>query len=400
MPHLHRIMSIVGFAALLFAAGYATLNVIAVVVWRLRRPTIPAPDRPPPVSILKPLCGSESGLYEHLRSFVSQNHPDFQVIFGVRDHNDPACLVVARLQAEFPLASIDLIVNPQLHGSNYKVSNLINMLPAARHDILLMADSDGSVGPDYLTQVCAPLVDAKVGLVTCAYRGTPTNSIWSRLGAMYVNEWYMPSVLMSSLLGFEGYVSGQTVCLRRATLQQIGGLAIVANDLADDYRIGELIRHLRLNIVLSSYLVSGEHDEPRLESLMSHEVRWMSTIRVLRPRSFRWMFLTFSLPLAAMGLALSASDGWNWPMATILFWVTVAARLILHVASRVQGRLAPFADLWLIPLRDLLLCVVWCRSVLTSRVRWRGGEFDVDARGVMSARTRECRSALTQRPII
>jgi ceramide glucosyltransferase len=383
MPIIHRVMTVIGIAALVFAAGYASMNMLAVLLWRRRRPTERGGAWPPPVSVLKPLCGAEPGLYEQLRSFVRQDHADFQVIFGVRDRSDPACLVVRRLMAEFPLLPIDLIVNSQLHGSNYKVSNLINMLPAARHDILVMADSDATVEPDYLTHICAHLVDARVGLVTCAYQGMPTASVWSRLGAMYVNEWYMPSVLLTALFGYQGYVSGQTVCLRRSTLERIGGLPAIANDLADDYKIGELVRHLGLRTVLSSYLVSGEHHEPHLDTLLSHEVRWMSTIRVLRPRSFRWMFLTFSLPLAGLGLILSTADGWMHPMARALFWTTVAARLVLHVIHRIDGQRALLADLWLVPLRDLLLCVVWCRSLFTSRVRWRGGEFDVDARGVM-----------------
>jgi ceramide glucosyltransferase len=305
------------------------------------------------------------------------------VIFGVRDRADPACAVVCRLQDEFPAVSIDLVVNPQLHGCNYKVSNLINMLPSARHDIILMADSDARVGPDYLNRVCAPLEDPNVGLVTCAYQGIPTESIWSRLGAMYVNDWYIPSVLVTSLAGYQGYVSGQTVCLRRDTLTRIGGLSAIANDLADDYKIGELIRNLGLEIVLSSYLVSGEHHEPRLESLISHEIRWMSTLRVLRPLSYRWMFLTFSLPLAGAGYWLDTAGGGRHLLPLGLVAVTAVARLIVHLVHRVSRPCSLMSDLWLIPLRDLLLCVVWCQSFFTSRVRWRGGEFDVDAHGVM-----------------
>jgi ceramide glucosyltransferase len=383
MPIIHHVVTAVGIFALIFAAGYSSANMLAVIFWRRGSPTEQGGAWPPPVSLLKPLCGAEPGLYEQLRSFVRQDHADFQVIFGVRDRADPACVVVDRLMAEFPLLPIELVINPQLHGSNFKVSNLINMLPAARHDILVMADSDATVKPDYLTYVCSHLADPRVGLVTCAYQGIPTNSIWSRLGAMYVNEWYMPSVLLTALFGYQGYVSGQTVCIRRATLDQIGGLSAIANDLADDYKIGELVRNLGLEIVLSSYLVAGEHHEPRLESLLSHEVRWMSTIRVLRPRSFRWMFLTFTLPLAGLGLILSTADVWTHPVAPALFWTTVAARLVLHFVHRIGGRRALLADLWLVPVRDLLLCVVWCRSFFTSRVRWRGGEFAVDARGVM-----------------
>jgi ceramide glucosyltransferase len=333
--------------------------------------------------VLKPLCGAEPGLYEQLRSFCTQDYPQYQIVFGVRDRSDPACNVVARLMEEFPAVPMELVVNSQLHGTNYKVSNLINMLPGAQHDLLVMADSDASVGSDYLSLVTAPLADRRVGLVTCVYRGVPTPTIWSRLGAMYINEWYVPSVLLTSMFGYQGYVSGQTVGMRRDTLEVIGGLSAIANDLADDYRIGELVRNLGLNIVLSPYLVRGAHHEPCVESLTSHEVRWMSTIRVLRPLSFRWMFLTFSLPLACIGAALANAEAWDPGAAKALFWTAVMARLALHFIHRLRDGRSLLADLWLLPVRDMLLCWVWLRSFFTSRIIWRGGEFDVDARGVM-----------------
>jgi ceramide glucosyltransferase len=382
MPSMQALMTAVGLVSLSLAAGYAVLTVVAVLAWRLRR----GPDASrvrPPVTVLKPLCGAEPGLHEHLRSFCRQNYLEFQLVFGVRDALDPACAVVKRLAAEFPSIPIELVINPQLHGNNLKISNLINMLPYARHDILVMADSDAFVGADYLGTVTAPLLDHEVGLVTCIYRGTPTQGIWSRLGAMYINEWYVPSVLLAWLFGHEGYVSGQTVCLRRDTLHAIGGLRELADHLADDHRLGELVRGLGLRIVLSPYVVDGEHHEPNFNSLTRHELRWMRTIRVLRPRSFRLIFLTFSLPLAVFGIVAAAAESSLSMTAWVLFGITVLARLVLHFVHRLRDDRAPVSDLWLLPARDLLICWVWCRSFFTSHVTWRGNEFDVGADGVM-----------------
>jgi ceramide glucosyltransferase len=378
---MQALMTAVGLVSLSLAAAYAVLTVVAVLVWRLRRGPDGSRSRPP-VTVLKPLCGAEPGLHEHLRSFCRQNYPEFQLVFGVRDAADPACTVVKRLAAEFPSIPIELVINPQLHGNNLKISNLINMLPYARHDMLVMADSDAFVGTDYLATVTAPLLDHEVGLVTCIYRGTPTTGIWSRLGAMYINEWYVPSVLLAWLFGHQGYVSGQTVCLRRDTLHAIGGLRELANHLADDHRLGELVRGLGLRIVLSPYVVDGEHHEPNFNSLTRHELRWMRTIRVLRPRSFRLMFLTFSLPLAVFGIAAAGLESSSMT-AWVLFGITVLARLVLHFVHRLRDERAPMSDLWLLPARDLLICWVWCRSFFTSHVTWRGNEFDVDADGVM-----------------
>jgi ceramide glucosyltransferase len=381
MLPFYSVLTMVGFASLSLAAGYALLTLLAVLVWQLRRISGRSLSAPP-VTLLKPLCGAEPGLYEHLRCFCRQNYPEYQIVFGVRDPADPALPVVARLVAEFPSLAIEVVINPQQHGGNCKVSNLINMLARARHDVLVMADSDTFVAADYLTVVTAPLRERDVGLVTCLYQVVPTARIWSRLGAMYINEWYMPSVLLAWLFGHQGYVSGQTVCLRRDTLQAIGGLRSIANHLADDHRLGELVRGLGLRIVLSRYLVGAEHHEPSLASLIGHELRWMRTIRVLRPRSFRWMFLSFSLPLAIAGIGLSAADSSLSSAAWALFLTTVLARLALHFMPRRHAR-GLLRDCWLLPVRDLLIFWVWCRSFLTSRITWRGSEFDVDADGVM-----------------
>jgi ceramide glucosyltransferase len=382
MPSIQAVVAVVGFVCLGLAAGYSLVTVVAVLVWRMQRRPSKARSMPP-VTVLKPLCGAEPGLLEHLRSFCRQDYPEFQIVFGVRDAGDPACAVVKRLAAEFPSVPIELVINPQLHGTNLKISNLINMLPYARHDILAMADSDAFVGSDYLATVTAPLLDQDVGLVTCIYRGTPTGGIWSRLGAMYINEWYVPSVLLAWLFGYEGYVSGQTVCLRRDTLDALGGLRVLANHLADDHRLGELVRGLGLRIVLSPYVVDGEHHEPTFGSLTRHELRWMRTIHVLRPRSFRLIFITFSFPLAVLGLIAALSESSFSAAAWALFGISLLARLVLHFVHRLRDDRALVSDLWLLPVRDVLICWVWCRSFFTSHVTWRGNEFDVGSDGVM-----------------
>ena len=149
--------------------------------------------------------------------------------------------------------------------------------------------------------------DAGVGLVTCLSHDAPTAGLWSRLGAMYVNEWYFPSVMLAWLFGYQDYASGQTLCLRRTTLEAIGGFGAFADHLADDYQLGQLIRARGLRIVLSPYEVQAGHDEPDLASLTRHEVRWMRTLHIVRPWSFRMIFLTFSLVLALIGIALTTA---------------------------------------------------------------------------------------------
>jgi ceramide glucosyltransferase len=379
---IHVLIGILGIATLALAAAYTLLALVAVLVWGRRKAAATAFGLPP-VTVLKPLCGAEPGLYENLRTFCLQEYPQFQIVFGISEDTDPALAVVTRLVREFPALAIELVINPQQHGHNRKISSLINMLEHADHDMLVMADSDAFVRPDYLTSVTAPLLDRKVGLVTCLYHGEPTRPVWSRLGAMYINEWYMPSVLLAWLFGHQNYVSGQTLCMRRDTLQAIGGLRGIADHLADDYELGQQVRRLGLRIVLSSYVLKAEHHEPTLQSLVGHELRWMRTLCVLKPRSFRFIFFTFSLPLALLGLLLVIPESYFTTVALPLFQVTVAARLALHLEHRIRDRRPLFADLWLLPARDLLICWVWCRSFFTSRFTWRGSDFHVGADGIM-----------------
>lgn len=382
MPTVQVPIAILGWIVLAAAAIHAVLSVLAVLAWIGVRAEAPR-DPPTPTTVLQPLCGAEPRLYENLRSLCRQDHPQFQILYGVRDAADPALAVVERLVAEFPSLAIDVVVDPRLHGANLKISNLINMIPRARFDVLVMVDSDVSVGSDYLMQVTAPLRGADVGLVTCLYRDVPTARVWSRLGAMYINEWYMPAVMLAHWFGFRGYASGQTLCIRREILEAIGGLGALANHLADDYRLGQLVRGLGRRILLHPYRVDAAHDEPDAGSLIRHELRWMQTIRVLQPNGFRVLFMSFSLPLAVVGLAMASAGA---PIPTIvwaLFWITTAARLFLHSWHRLGGGRRLLADLWLVPLRDVLLCCVWCASFLASRLSWRGSKFSVDADGIM-----------------
>ena len=383
MSLIHPLAGLTGVTVTAVAAAYSILTLIAVLVWRMRSGSNPPAATRPPVTLLKPLCGVEPGLYENLRSFCEQDYPTFQIVFGVRDAADPAIAIARRLATEFPDLAIDVVIDPTQHGSNRKVSNLMNMLPRAKHGLLIIADSDACVRPDYLNSVTAPLLDPKTGLVTCIYRSVPTDGIWSRLGAMYVNDWYMPSVLLAWLFGHRNYASGQTMCLRRETLEAMGGLRTIANHLADDYQIGERVRELGLRIVLSHYLPETVQHEPAPEALMAHELRWMRTLRVLAPSSFRFLFLSFSMPLAVAGLALTVSEPALAPIGMALFWTTLAARLGLFCVSRLTDSRLSFADLWLVPVRDLLLCWVWWRAFFTSRLVWRGSEFVVDAEGIM-----------------
>jgi ceramide glucosyltransferase len=354
-----------GTALTAVAAGYAVAAAIAVRM-RLKADYGARPGKAPAATILKPLCGDEHELYECLRSFFVQDYPRFQIVFGVSDGCDPAAEVVARLQREFPEVDAKLVVDRRQHGSSRKVSNLMNMMPLAKHEYLVISDSDVRVSPDYLSRIVPPLLDPDVGIVTCPYRGSPHPGLWSLLGAMFINEWFIPSVRVAAMYGSRAFAFGVTIALRRQVLVGIGGLAAIANQLADDYRLGELTRDRGLRTILSDVVVETCVAERSFGELVRHELRWLRTIRAVRPLGYTLAFMTFSVPLAWLGCAIARAA---WP-AVILLIVTALGRLMLYLRVRSPDS-ALTRDLLVLPLRDFLSSALWAWGFVTRRVHWR-----------------------------
>jgi ceramide glucosyltransferase len=360
-----------------FVAALATLyGVLAWLSVRLpaRRPPVSRGDSMP-VTVLKPLCGAAPETYDCLRSFCVQNHPEYQVIFGVSDPDDPALAVVRRLQREFPRLDLIAVVERRQHGSNRKVSNLINMMAYARHDNLVLSDCDVIVQPDYLNKVTAPLSQPNVGIVTCAYRGVPRSGIWSLLGAMYINEWFIPSVRVAARAGSRSFAFGVSICIRRQVLTSIGGFTAVANQLADDYRLGELTRRLGLRTVLSEVDVDTHVREDSFGSLVRHELRWLRTIRALRPAGYSLSFVTFGVPVTALVALLSRGAAG----AVVMLVIALLARVLIMLAAQpADGR---WQRLLLLPVRDFLSFALWIWSFTTRRVQWRDDFYQISRDG-------------------
>jgi ceramide glucosyltransferase len=360
------------------ALGYAVTAWAAVRLWRnsggRRQLSGGAASRPPaaPVTVLKPLCGAEPGLDHSLRSLCEQDYAaGVQIVFGVQNPADPALAVLEGLKRDYPRLDLAVVVDPTRHGTSAKVSNLINMMRVARHDWLVLADSDVSAPPGYLAAVTAPLADPAVGIVTCPYRGVPRPGLWSLLGSLFINDWFIPSVRVAALFGSRAFAFGATIALRRDALDAIGGLRAIADQLADDYRLGELTRRRGLRTVLSDVVVDTWVDERTLRQLVQHGLRWLRTIRVVRPGGYTFSAVTFSLPVAALGCALAGGT----PLALSLLGATLLLRLMLHLT--VQSPARSWSRLWAIPLADALGFALWCGAFVTREVQWRQGRYRV-----------------------
>jgi len=362
--------------ALALAPVWVYLCGTVIAAGRFARRRVAAPAEQPAVSVLKPLHGAEPGLYENLLSFVDQDYPTIQVVFGVRGSDDGALPIARRVIAERPDRDIELVIDSRVSGRNLKVANLVNMLPTARHGVLVFADSDMRVGRDYLATVTAPLRDPAIGLVTCLYKGRPTGGLWSRLGALNINFGFLPAALAGDALGAGGGCFGATIALRRAVLERIGGLAVVRDELADDHRIGTAVREAGLATALSPYLVETLVAERSLKCLWQHELRWARTVRLMAPVGFAGSIVTHVIALSLIATLLCQFS------LTSLMFLAMSCALRWGSASAIAGLLRlPLAGLWLLPVRDLLSFAIFVTSFCGRNVSWRDQLFRVAPSG-------------------
>ncbi|CAG4892793.1 bacteriohopanetetrol glucosamine biosynthesis glycosyltransferase HpnI [Paraburkholderia saeva] len=360
--------------------GVAYTLLAAALAGRFFRRPAAEPASFPPVTIVKPLHGNEWALSSNLASFCAQDYPgDVQFLFGVQDPADPALSVLDALCRAHPEADISVIADVRLHGPNRKISNILNMLPHVRHDVLVFADSDVGVEATYLRQVIGELQQPDVGLVTCVYRGAPDPGFWPRLSAMATNYQFLPGVVTGLALGLARPCFGQTIAMRRDTLEKIGGFAPFVHHLAEDHAIGEAVRMLGERVVIPPFAVSHACVETSAAGLVAHELRWSRTIRRVDPRGHLGSMLTYPLAFALLGAAFSGGAPWAWACVA----ASVAARMVLKVlldyALRQRVR-----DLWLLPAWDVVAFAIFVASFFSSRVIWRGFSFNVDGDGLLS----------------
>ncbi|MDE2572202.1 MAG: bacteriohopanetetrol glucosamine biosynthesis glycosyltransferase HpnI [bacterium] len=327
----------------------------------------------PAVSVLKPLHGGDFELYENLRSFCEQEYPAFQVIFGVHDDGDPALPIVERVMRAFPERDLTLVIGGTADHANPKVQNLANMLGSAKHEILVIADSDMRVDPSYLRAVVAPFAAPNVGAVTCLYCGEPSPGIPSALAAMHLQEEFAPSVLVATALQGLRFCLGATMAVRSSLLTAIGGFAALGPYLADDYMLGKLVRERGRRVALSPYVVRNVIAEPSFGALWRHELRWARTIRMLRPLGYACSFLTFGISLALIYLLLARGA----PLAIALLGAALVIRLALHGAVPAALPGAARLPLWLVPVRDVLSFAVWAAGLAGAKSTWRGRRISI-----------------------
>ncbi len=327
----------------------------------------------PPVSILKPLKGTDPGIYESFRSHCLQDYPEYELIFGVSDPGDAAVELVRRLQEEFPQHGIQLVVCPKVLGTNMKVSNLVQMLPRARYQHLIVNDSDIKVAPDYLRRVMTAFADERVGMVTCLYRGTGGRTLGSKLESIGISSDFSAGVLAARVLEGIHFALGSTLAFPRRALEAIGGFQPLVDYLADDFELGARIAAAGFEVRLSDVVVDHHLPDYSLRGFIQHQLRWARSTRDSRRWGYTGVVLTFGVPWALLAVALSWGQRWS----LLLFAAAFALRLAMAgvVGLRVLRDRQVLRYAHLLPLRDFAALLVWIASYAGHTVSWRGDLF-------------------------
>jgi ceramide glucosyltransferase len=393
----YLLLKVVTALGALSAAGFYVLALLGAASFRRRaaadhasaqasRATARTSEKTPPVSLLKPLRGTDPYAYESLRSHCLLDYPHYEIIFGVADPADPAVALVERLIREFPARAIRLVICSQALGANRKVSNLIQMLPHAAHDHLLINDGDIHVPTDYLRRVMAPFHDHRVGMVTCLYRGVPARTLGSKLESLAISTEFFPGVLAALRLekGMR-FALGSTLAFPRRALAAIGGFEPLLDYLADDFELGCRIAAAGFEVVLADVVVETHLPNYTFADFFSHQLRWGRSTRDSRPWGYTGVLLTQGLPwalaaVAALYLPPSSAvsvpgwgSQWGWMLLALIFALRLAVADI--VGRKILHDNYVWPNIYLLPLRDLIGLTIWIGSYTGRRVRWREEEF-------------------------
>jgi ceramide glucosyltransferase len=370
-----KIIEILAVAGAVSSIVYYALCLWSAAEFLRKRKTADKSVRPTQaVSILKPLRGTDPEMYESFRSHCMVDYPEYEIIFGVSDSNDPAIQLVEQLKSEFPQRSIRLIVCRENLGANTKVSNLAQMVREARHEYLIVNDSDIRVEPDYLRRVVASLDDPQVGLVTCLYRGIANSTLGSHLESLGISTDFSAGVLVAQNVekGIR-FGLGSTLAFRRRDLQAIGGFESIVDYLADDYQLGSRIAALGLTVQLSGVIVETFLPRYTLSDFITHQLRWARTVRDSRFWGYVGLGMTFGLPWAALALIFAQGAPWAWALLAFTAALRVTVAIVIGRVVLDDRQVLP--SLAMIPLRDLFALGVWIVSFAGHQIVWRGDRF-------------------------
>jgi ceramide glucosyltransferase len=361
---------------------YAASLVVAMrFAAHMSDPAPPLPKPPPRIAVLKPLSGLSPSLLANLASYLESGYPRADFFFAVPSYEDRAAEAPVALRSQYPYASITLIVGDEAGVANRKIAKVIRMAERAeRADAFVLSDADISVERGHLERLIGELfADERVGLVTCAYRARPTGSFASRLAALFINTDFAPMVMLAIMVEPLRYAFGATIAVRRAALEAAGGMRPLGDKLADDFELGRAVVESGWEARLSRSLVTSACEERNFAEFWQRKLRWARTYRTMRPVSLLTILVNGPLWALVM-LAMT-----HRPAALAACAAVIAARLATSALILARTLRLPelLRDVWLVPLKDLVMAAIWAVSLVGNEVAWGGRRFTISRDGVM-----------------
>ncbi len=331
----------------------------------------------PPVTVLKPIYGLDKGLEENLLSLCRQDYPEFQIVVSVQRETDPALPLLRRLEAAYP-DRLTLVVKVSEPVVNGKVQNLVNGLAAAKHEVLVISDSDVRVRPDYIATIVAPLEDASVGYVCTLYRSVEAQSFQEKMELLSLNADFVPSLIFSAVTGAADFCIGATVAFRRPDLETIGGMGDLGNYLVEDYELGRRLLGLGKRMVLLPHTIEIVADYSTFRAWWHHQIYWDQNTWAANPTGFVLTILTRAVPFAILFALLRGFDdtGLNVLLAALVVRLGTA-EIIAHYLGDREGKRAA----WLLPVRDIFALASWYIAITRRSFEWRGLRFGLTKDG-------------------
>ena len=387
MHFLHTLINVLLYASvigLLCSTGFLVLTLYSVANFRATRPKS-LPNFTPPATLLKTVCGLEPRLEENLESFFTQDYPNFEIIFGARDNNDPALRIVERLQAKYPDVKVEIVFSGEPKHPNAKVCSLVRMVEVANTDFYVISDSDVRVDPNYLREIMAPFADPKLGMVTCLYRGVNTGGLWSLLEALGMSvEMTSGAVCANTLEGMK-FALGPTMVGRREAVEQVGGMPALLDYCADDYLLGNRIAEAGWRVIISHHVIDHIVLNRGFRDSVAHQVRWMKSTRFSRPKGHFGTVLTFAMPFGLLACVFGLLAG-EPALALGSLAFALLNRIILSLAAG-WGVVRDWQSVkyaWLYPLRDLMGFFFWIASYSSDEIVWRKDRYRLSFGGKMT----------------
>ena len=349
----------------------------------------------PPVTILKPIHNMEAELEQNLESFFLQDYPDYEIIVGARDAENPALQVAERVRARHPEIKSKVILSGPPTWPNAKVFSLEKMIAATERSYFVISDSDVRVAPDFLRNTIPPLLDSKVGLVTCMYRGVPASDFWSSLEALGLSVEMSSGVMVADMVEGMRFALGPAMTVRRDAIDAIGGIAVTADYYSDDFELGNRIWAKGYKVALSHHIVKNVLTPRSALRTLGDQLRWMKSTRYSRPAGHLGTGLTFAIPFGILGFVAAAGLG-LWTLGIWLLAITFVNRMIqsLAVGWGIAKDPRAAALCWLYPLRDLAGFLIWIGSYTSRRFFWRGETYVFRRGGRIMPEHREAKSAV------